>query len=129
MIDGQESFADITGQVMAAKAGYSSLPWVKYMGDHVKAERAAGRDGKVDGSPMGDFRQETVEKLEEIYPPTPKKDVKNLGSYKVFAKIRDLRNRIASSNVPMKDNIEQRNSFANNAKQSPVTHIPQEHGR
>ena len=130
MINGQETFADLTGQIMAEKAGYSSFAWVKYMGDHVRKEKEAGRDGKVGGSPMGNFREKTIKLYEKITKPSYTKDVKNLDDYKkltesgvqkTFMKLSRLRSKIANPNVPMKDNTEQRNSFINSAKQGLVS--------
>ena len=52
---GEESFADLCGQVMAEKAGYDSRPWARYMKDNDQ------RDYYAKGiRPSGGFRYDTI---------------------------------------------------------------------
>lgn len=121
-MDGAETYADITGQVMAAKAGYSSLYWGQFMNDAFNAD---GRK-KMEFSPDGDFRLRTIETAERINPPSSGKNVRDLSSYKKYTELE----KIASLRVaPIHDNREQRNNFVHNATQGRVSYTPTNHGR
>lgn len=139
-MEGAETFADTTGQIMAAKAGYSSLYWGHFMNDAFNAD---GRK-KMPLSPDGDFRLKTIEMSEKINPPKPEKNIRNLSSYKKYSEsdrdehknstsrektaprwIQRLGNKISTlRGTRASDKPIQRNNSTHNTRQSSISYIP-----
>ncbi len=94
-MDGAESFADVSGEMIARNAGHTSMPWAMFM-------RQSSKNGNdPEHSPSGQYRAKTIMRTIRAFNKTESKKKQNISE-----RISSLRNRISKcdTKAPNKTN-------------------------